>query len=121
MDTSGDSSGQYERGHLHRHECADVDVLGAPGEAPRKRKCNLRKTHQKVIDIDAMSSSSRLPPPDNRPSAGLSITLSNLLGKHGASEEQFGTAFYVCNDCKRIVSNEISRLDGHTCVIEVED
>ena len=30
-------------------------------------------------------------------------------------------AFHMCDDCKRIVSYETSRLDDHTCVIEVED
>ena len=56
---------------------------------------------------------------DDRISAGLATTMSNLFGRHGIRQSQFYEEFRVCNHCERIVSNEISRVTGHTCVIEL--
>ena len=94
---------------------------GDSGETLKKRKRNLRGIRSDLPNIDVASSSSRLPPPDDRSFAGLSITLSNLFSRHGVLQEQFYGAFHVCDDCKRIVSKETSMHDGHTCVIELRD
>lgn len=35
--------------------------------------------------------------------------------------EQFYEGFSLCEDCKRIVCNEVSTIEGHICIIEVGD
>jgi hypothetical protein len=59
--------------------------------------------------------------PDDSLTAGLGLTISNLLSRHGVLQGQFFEMFHVCDHCQRIFSDEISRLHGHTCLIEVKD
>ncbi|KAF9778392.1 hypothetical protein BJ322DRAFT_1108801 [Thelephora terrestris] len=100
---------------------------GITAEAvPKKRKRNLRQrapdVKGKSASLNVASSSSRPKShPNDCPSAGVASTVSNLLSRHGVLQEQFYKAFRVCDYCRRIVCNETSQIDGHVCVIEVED
>lgn len=95
----------------------------ATDAAPKKRKRDLRVKGKEPEASSSTSSSSSRPMvhPDDRDSAGLAITVSNLLGRQGVHRDQFHKAFRVCGYCKRIVCNETSTRDGHICVIELEE
>ena len=123
---------------LHKEEIAAVkgeDIRGdgssALEKAPKKKKHDLRGARPKgkeTARTDIIGSSRSHPIKldakfelDDRPSAGLSSVVTNLSSIHGALQEQFRTAFGICSICNRVVSNEISRLNNHVCVIDVED
>lgn len=96
-------------------------VPGVSGTLKRKKR-NLRGPRPEVLSRpDAESSLDRSPPPNDQLSAGLDVTVSNLLGRYGILQEQFFKEFSMCEICKRIICNETHRLDGHMCVIEIED
>ncbi|KAF9779418.1 hypothetical protein BJ322DRAFT_1113229 [Thelephora terrestris] len=96
-------------------------------EAPAKKpKRNLRANRANGNRANrAIPASVPSQPPhiqlDDRPSAGLAVTTSNLFGKYGALPQQFFKVFRVCEGCGRIVCSETSRAGGHTCIIEIED
>lgn len=88
----------------------------------KKRKRDLRgKKREAEVTTGTSCSTSSSRHPNDRLSAGLAVTVSNLLGKCGVFPDQFDEQFRVCNYCKRIVCNERSIIDGHTCVIEVKE
>ncbi|KAF9793094.1 hypothetical protein BJ322DRAFT_1103529 [Thelephora terrestris] len=103
-------------------ETSGGDILAEA--APKRRKRDLRAGRPKAkgtVASHGIGSSSSHPRPNDHPSVGIASTISNLLGRHGVLQEQFHSEFRVCDYCRRIVCNETSRIDGHICIIEVED
>ena len=97
-------------------------VIQAVSGTLKRKKRDLRGIRPKVLSCpNAESSLDSSSPPNDQLSAGLDDTISNLVGKHGILQGQFFRAFSMCASCKRIICNETFRLDGHTCVIEIED
>lgn len=97
-------------------------VIQAVSGTLKRKKRDLRGIRPKVLSCpNAESSLDSSSPPNDQLSAGLDDTISNLVGKHGILQGQFFGAFSMCASCKRIICNETFRLDGHTCVIEIED
>ena len=94
------------------------------GAVKKKRKRNLRKNRTNANVQNAGPSlvhPLRLLGMDDEGGLGLGLTLSNLLGRHGIPQNRFFEAFHTCETCGRIVCNEISRINGHICVIEILD
>lgn len=109
-------------GPLHQRETRLMSYIPgvATAEVPRKRKRNLRGVRSNGNGVLPRHAPPNLAPND-QPSVGLALTVSNLLSRHGAIQEQFFDQFSLCSTCNRIVCIELSRLGRHTCVIEVED
>ena len=108
-----------------RYDSCRMLILDVPtaADAPKKKR-NLRGSRPEGKKIDLWLPSYPMPDfpsPDDRPEAGLARTVTNLLSKHGALQDQFYRTFHVCGICKRVIAREVFDLKAHSCVIEVEE